>query len=153
MWLSRALNNLSASRVNTLLIQTSHLVLLSEFYEAYLDYIIIGFLQEKLQNCRLKLDMKARLLFVVLCGNLDLDPKRRRWTRRCWTCLATRSKASAQHGRTAMRTQAMKPEILARHGLMSKISFMNSEPTVMECVIVDDIQYRIRSLTLLALLL
>tara|TARA_R110002060_G_scaffold29474_10_gene39859 strand:- start:155 stop:493 length:339 start_codon:yes stop_codon:yes gene_type:complete len=50
-------------------------VLLSGFYEAYLDYIIICFLQEKLQNCRLTLDMKVLLLFVVLCGYLDLDPE------------------------------------------------------------------------------
>jgi hypothetical protein len=46
-------------------------MLLSEFYEAYLDYIIINFLQEKTENFRLTLDMRARLLFVVLCGNLE----------------------------------------------------------------------------------
>ncbi|XMA14279.1 hypothetical protein WAI453_007070 [Rhynchosporium graminicola] len=50
-------------------------MLLSGFYEAYLDYIIIGFIQEKLQNNQLTIDMKARLLFVILCGNLDLDPE------------------------------------------------------------------------------
>src|SRR6187402_3228376 len=52
-------------------------MLLSGLYEAYLDYTIIGFLQEKLDNSRLTLDMKARLLFIVLCGNLDLDPEER----------------------------------------------------------------------------
>ncbi len=49
-------------------------MLLSGFYEAYLDYIILGFIQEKLDNNRLTIDMKARLLFVILCGNLDLEP-------------------------------------------------------------------------------
>ncbi|KAL2072776.1 hypothetical protein VTL71DRAFT_12119 [Oculimacula yallundae] len=52
-------------------------MLLSGFYEAYLDYIIVGFIQEKLQNNRLTIDMRARLLFVILCGNLDLDPEAR----------------------------------------------------------------------------
>jgi hypothetical protein len=46
-------------------------MLLSGFYEAYLDYIIINFLQEKTENFRLTLDMRGRLLFVVLCGNLE----------------------------------------------------------------------------------
>jgi hypothetical protein len=45
-------------------------MLLSGFYEAYLDYTIINFLQEKTENFRLTLDMRARLLFVILCGNL-----------------------------------------------------------------------------------
>lgn len=52
-------------------------MLLSGFYEAYLDPVIIGFIQEKLQNSRLTIDMKARLLFVILCGNLDLEPDAR----------------------------------------------------------------------------
>lgn len=52
-----------------------HLVLLSGFYEAYLDSIIISFIQEKMENSRLTTDMKARLLFVILCGNLDLEPE------------------------------------------------------------------------------
>jgi hypothetical protein len=46
-------------------------MLLSGFYEAYLDYIIINFLKEKTENFRLTLDMRCRLLFVVLCGNLE----------------------------------------------------------------------------------
>lgn len=52
-------------------------MLLSGFYEAFLDNRIIGFLTEKTHNFRLTLDMRARLLFVVLVGNLDLEPERR----------------------------------------------------------------------------
>jgi hypothetical protein len=47
-------------------------MLLSRFYEAYLDYIIINFLQEKVENFRLAIDMRARLLFVILCGNVSV---------------------------------------------------------------------------------
>jgi hypothetical protein len=46
-------------------------MLLSGFYEAYLDYNVINFLQDKTENFRLTLDMRARLLFVILCGNLE----------------------------------------------------------------------------------
>jgi hypothetical protein len=46
---------------------------LSGFYEAYLDYIIINFLDEKTDNFRLRLDMRARLLFVIFCSNRDLE--------------------------------------------------------------------------------
>jgi hypothetical protein len=46
-------------------------VLLSGFYEAYLDYIIINFIQDKTENYRLTLDMRARLLFVIFCGNVS----------------------------------------------------------------------------------
>jgi hypothetical protein len=50
-------------------------MLLSGFYEAFLDNRIIGFLTEKQRNLQLTLDMRARLLFVILVGNLDLDPE------------------------------------------------------------------------------
>ncbi|KAF4635464.1 hypothetical protein G7Y89_g2641 [Cudoniella acicularis] len=50
-------------------------MILSGFYEAYLDQKIISFLMEKTNNFRLTLDMKARLLFVILVGNLDLEPE------------------------------------------------------------------------------
>lgn len=50
-------------------------MLLSGFYEAFLDNRIISFLIEKQRNFRLTLDMRARLLFVILVGNLDLEPE------------------------------------------------------------------------------
>jgi hypothetical protein len=50
-------------------------MILSGFYEAYLDQKVISFLNEKTANLRLTLDMRARLLFVILVGNLDLDPE------------------------------------------------------------------------------
>ena len=50
-------------------------MLLSGFYEAYLDNILVGFLIEKTENYRLTLDMRARILFVILAGNLDLEPE------------------------------------------------------------------------------
>lgn len=50
-------------------------MILSGVYEAYLDQKIISFLTEKTNNLRLTLDMRARLLFVILVGNLDLDPE------------------------------------------------------------------------------
>ncbi len=46
---------------------------LSGFHEAFLDNRIMRFLVEKTNNYRLILDMRARLLFIVLVGNLDLD--------------------------------------------------------------------------------
>ena len=66
-------------------------MLLSGLYEAFLDNRIIGFLIEKRDNFRLTLDMRARLLYVILVGkpskaisephiitgwlgNLDIDP-------------------------------------------------------------------------------
>ncbi|KAG0650613.1 hypothetical protein D0Z07_2684 [Hyphodiscus hymeniophilus] len=52
-------------------------MLLSGFYEAFLDNRIIGFLIEKQRNFRLTLDMRARLLFLILVGNLDLEPELR----------------------------------------------------------------------------
>jgi hypothetical protein len=48
---------------------------LSGFYEAYLNYILVNFLEEKTENYRLTVDMRARLHFVILCGNLDLEPE------------------------------------------------------------------------------
>jgi hypothetical protein len=52
-------------------------MLLSGLYEAFLDNRIVGFLINKTENFRLTLDMRARLLFVVLVGNLDLEPEER----------------------------------------------------------------------------
>jgi len=46
-------------------------MLLSSFYEAYLDYNLMDFLQDKTENFRPTLDMRARLLFIILCGNLE----------------------------------------------------------------------------------
>lgn len=48
-------------------------MLMSGFYEAWLDYVILRFLQEKMDNRQTTIDMRARLLFVVLCGNLDVE--------------------------------------------------------------------------------
>ena len=50
-------------------------MLVSGLYEAFLDNRIISFLNEKTRNKRLTLDMRVRLLFVVLVGNLDLEPE------------------------------------------------------------------------------
>jgi hypothetical protein len=50
-------------------------MLLSGFYEAYLDYIIRRFLEQKMSSRRLTLDMRTRILFVVLRGNLSLESK------------------------------------------------------------------------------
>ncbi|KAH8657575.1 hypothetical protein BGZ60DRAFT_434531 [Tricladium varicosporioides] len=50
-------------------------MILSGFFEAYLDQKILSFLMEKTRNLCLTLDMKARLLFIILVGNLDLDPE------------------------------------------------------------------------------
>jgi len=50
-------------------------MLLSGLYEAYLDHQILNFVKDKTENGRLTMDMRARLLFVVLVGNLDLDPE------------------------------------------------------------------------------
>jgi hypothetical protein len=35
--------------------------------------ILINFLEEKTENYLLTIDMRARLLFVILCGNIDLE--------------------------------------------------------------------------------
>jgi hypothetical protein len=50
-------------------------MILSGLYEAWLDYKVMRFLTEKTNNFRLTLDMRARLLFVILVGNLDLEPE------------------------------------------------------------------------------
>jgi hypothetical protein len=47
-------------------------MLLNGFYEAYIDYIIINFLQEKTEDFRLTLGSRARLLFVILYGNVSV---------------------------------------------------------------------------------
>lgn len=49
-------------------------MLMSGLYEAYLDNLLLRFVQEQTKARHLTLDMTARLLFVLLCGNLDLDP-------------------------------------------------------------------------------
>lgn len=49
-------------------------MLMSGLYEAYLDNLLIRFIQEKAKYSQLTLDMRVRLLFVILCGNLDLNP-------------------------------------------------------------------------------
>ncbi|CZR51242.1 uncharacterized protein PAC_01117 [Phialocephala subalpina] len=49
-------------------------MLMSGLYEAYLDNLLIRFIQEKTKESQLTLDMRVRLLFVMLCGNLDLNP-------------------------------------------------------------------------------
>ncbi|KAI9773727.1 MAG: hypothetical protein M1839_002025 [Geoglossum umbratile] len=47
-------------------------MLLSGIYEAYLDSRILGYLNRKYENGQLTMDMRARLLYIVLVGNLDL---------------------------------------------------------------------------------
>ncbi|QKX64749.1 uncharacterized protein TRUGW13939_11925 [Talaromyces rugulosus] len=47
-------------------------MILSGLYEALLDNRILDFVKEKILNKRLTLDMRCRLLMVVLIGNLDL---------------------------------------------------------------------------------
>ncbi|KAF8853806.1 hypothetical protein BDZ45DRAFT_63521 [Acephala macrosclerotiorum] len=49
-------------------------MLMSGLYEAFLDNLLIRFIQEKSKHSQLTLDMRVRLLFVMLCGNLDLNP-------------------------------------------------------------------------------
>jgi hypothetical protein len=50
-------------------------MLLSGFYEAFLDNRIISLLIEKQRSGALTIDMRARLLFIILVGNLDLEPE------------------------------------------------------------------------------
>lgn len=47
-------------------------MILSGLYEAVLDNLIINFVQVKMKNGRLTVDMRCRLLMLVLIGNLDL---------------------------------------------------------------------------------
>lgn len=51
-------------------------MLISGIYEAFLDSQILAFLKSSIENKDLTLDMRARLLFVILIGNMDFDPKR-----------------------------------------------------------------------------
>lgn len=48
-------------------------MVLSGLYEALLDSRVIEFVRDKMQNRNLTLDMRCRLLMVVLIGNLDLE--------------------------------------------------------------------------------
>ncbi|KAJ5363603.1 uncharacterized protein N7496_009316 [Penicillium cataractarum] len=47
-------------------------MMLSGLYEALLDNRILDFVKEKIRNRNLTLDMRCRLLMIVLIGNLDL---------------------------------------------------------------------------------
>ena len=47
-------------------------MILSGLYEALLDNRMLDFVRENIRNERLTLDMRCRLLVVVLIGNLDL---------------------------------------------------------------------------------
>lgn len=47
-------------------------MIMSGLYEALLDNRVIDFVQDKKKNGRLTLDMRCRLLMLVLIGNLDL---------------------------------------------------------------------------------
>ncbi|KAK2609843.1 hypothetical protein N8I77_003320 [Diaporthe amygdali] len=47
-------------------------MILSGLYEALLDSRVINFVQEKMKSRNLTLDMRCRLLMLVLIGNLDL---------------------------------------------------------------------------------
>lgn len=47
-------------------------MIISGLYEALLDSRMLEFVQEKVKNCNLTLDMRCRILMVILIGNLDL---------------------------------------------------------------------------------
>ena len=47
-------------------------MILSGLYEALLDNRVLDFVKEKVDNRRLTLDMRCRLLMIILIGNLDL---------------------------------------------------------------------------------
>lgn len=47
-------------------------MILSGLYEALLDNRVLDFVKEKVDNKRLTLDMRCRLLMIILIGNLDL---------------------------------------------------------------------------------
>ncbi len=49
-------------------------MLLSGFYEGSLDQRLLAFVREKIDNDRVRVDVRARILFVLLVGNLDPDP-------------------------------------------------------------------------------
>ncbi|KAH0541551.1 hypothetical protein FGG08_003963 [Glutinoglossum americanum] len=48
-------------------------MLLSGIYEAFIDSRILSYLYEKCENGNLTVDMRARILYLVLAGNLDLE--------------------------------------------------------------------------------
>jgi hypothetical protein len=48
-------------------------MLLSGIYEAFMDSRILSYLVQKCENGQLTVDMRARILFLVLVGNLDLE--------------------------------------------------------------------------------
>lgn len=48
-------------------------MLVSGLMEAYLDKAMLDFVSSKIKAGRLTLDMRARILFVILVGNLDLN--------------------------------------------------------------------------------
>jgi hypothetical protein len=48
-------------------------LLLSGVYEAFIDKRIVDFMDEKIHNDKLPLSLRARILFTVLVGNLDMD--------------------------------------------------------------------------------
>ena len=47
-------------------------ILVSGVYEAWIDARILAFLQEKINNRRLTIAQRSRLLYTVLVGNLDM---------------------------------------------------------------------------------
>lgn len=49
-------------------------MLMSGLYEAYLDNLLLRFVRGQSKARKLTLDMRVRLMFVLLCGNLDLNP-------------------------------------------------------------------------------
>jgi len=48
-------------------------MLVSGLMEAYLDKAMLDFVSRKIKAGRLTLDMRARILFIILVGNLDLN--------------------------------------------------------------------------------
>ncbi|KAH0545441.1 hypothetical protein FGG08_000442 [Glutinoglossum americanum] len=48
-------------------------MLLSGIYEAYLDSRMLSYLYNKVENGQLTIDMRARILYLILAGNLDLE--------------------------------------------------------------------------------
>lgn len=50
------------------------LMLLSGFYEGYLEQGLLTYVERKMDSNVLDLDMRASILFVILVGNLYLNP-------------------------------------------------------------------------------
>ena len=46
--------------------------MLSGIYEAFLDSRILSYLHNKFENGQLTVDMRARILYLILMGDLDL---------------------------------------------------------------------------------